>query len=37
MNRTPTMRNAVNVRDDIPKLLIKGDFQKKMSYYAVSS
>jgi len=29
MNRAPTMRNAVNVRNDIPKLLIKGDFQKK--------
>lgn len=30
MNRTPTMRNAVNARDNIPKLLIKGDFQKKI-------
>lgn len=25
MNCTSTMRNAVNVRDDIPKLLIKDD------------
>lgn len=29
MNRTLTMRNAVNARNNIPKLLIKGDFQKK--------
>lgn len=27
------MRNAVNIRDDIPKLLIKGDFQKKNALF----
>lgn len=29
MNRTPTMRNAVNARDNIPKLLIKGELSEK--------